>query len=193
MTVVLAPCLHRIADDDRLRARDACALHDELAHAARTDHEHGGAGGHFGCVEHGADAREDRAAEERGLLERDSAPERVVVSEDVALPLGEAPGRRPAIDRLPAKGHSGRPVGQRSVGNCRVEGLARRRPPATTPRALATRRRPGEHDVVSGANTRDRVADLLDHAGALVTENHGRRPTELALHLMEVGAADPDG
>ena len=33
---------------------------------------------------------------------------------------------------------------------------------------------------------------MLDDAGAFVPEHHRRRPLELALDLVEVGAADPD-
>ena len=42
------------------------------------------------------------------------------------------------------------------------------------------------------ASPRTRVPDRLDDARALVPEHHRRRPLELALDAVEIGAADPD-
>ena len=77
----------RIDDDDRLGARDARALHHELADAARADDEHRRAGSTRAAKQHRADAGERRAAEQRGLLERDRrrrSAARPLVDDDAA-------------------------------------------------------------------------------------------------------------
>ena len=56
--------------------------------------------------------------------------------------------------------------------------------------AVPARRRPGEDDLVTHAYRVDGIPDVLDDARALVPEHHRRRSLPLALHLMEVGAAD---
>ena len=186
------PCGNGVAGDDRPRARDPCALHHELADAARPDHEHRRAGRHVRRVEDGADPRQDGAAEQGGLVERHGGPERkcdLLRDDD---PLGEAAGGRAAVHGRAAVRHPRRAVGQRAVGDRRVERLARRRPPAAAAGAHAARRRPREHDLVAHPERRDRIADLLHDTRALVAEHHGRRAAELPLHLVEVGPADPD-
>ena len=60
--------------------------------------------------------------------------------------------------------------------------------------ALAALRREESHDVVAGRHARHALADLLDHARALVPE-HGRGVAGGvgAAGRVEVGVADPAG
>ena len=69
---------------------------------------------------------------------------------------------------------------------------ARRGPAARAVGAVPARRRPREHDLVPHRDRVDRRPGPLDDAGAFVPEHHRRRPLPLALHLVEVGAADAD-
>ena len=57
---LLAPRLDRVGDDDRLGARDACALDDELADAAGADDERDAARLRARREQDRADAREAR-------------------------------------------------------------------------------------------------------------------------------------
>ena len=72
---LLAPRLDRVDDDDRLGACDACALDDELADAAGADHERDAARLGAGREQHGADAGQRRAAEQRRIAQRHGAAE----------------------------------------------------------------------------------------------------------------------
>src|SRR5205823_10636590 len=62
---------------------------------------------------------------------------------------------------------------------------------------VAARRPPGDHDVVTRRDAGDTVADRLDRAGGLVTEEEGEVVVDGALPVVEVGVAhtarlDPD-
>ena len=185
--------LDRIGDEDRRGAGDPSALHHELADTAGADHEHGRAGGDLRRVEGGADAGEGGAAQQRSLVERDGAPKRQrdLLGDDD--PVGEAAGSGAAVDGLSSVRHPCCLIRQRTVDDRCVERPAGRGTTATASGARAARRCPGQHDVVARLHERHRVAHRLDGPGALVAEHHRRRALELALHLVEVGAADPDG
>ena len=189
---LLAARLDRVDDDDRLGAGDPRALHDELAHAARADHERDAARLRARREQHGTDARQRRAAEQRRVAQRHGAAGRQGDLRGDDDPLGPGAGRRAAVHRLAVERHPRRAVDERPVADRAVERHAGGGPAARAVGAVAARRRPREHDLVPDPHRVDRVAGVLDDPGALVPEHHRRRPLPLALHLVEVGAADPD-
>jgi hypothetical protein len=140
----------------------------------------------------GADPRQRRTAEQRGLIQRHAAAQRQrhLLGDDEALRQGAR--RRPAIERLAVEPHAGLAVQQRPTGDRVLQRHARRRPAAPAVRALATGRSPREHDLVAGREPFDTLADRLHHAGPFVAEHHRRRPLPLALDDVQVGAADAD-
>ena len=189
--LVAAP-RERIDADDRRRTRDAGALHDELAHAARTDHDHARPRRHARAEEHRPDAGQRRAPEQRRLAGAGSRRR---------WAARRARRRRPARRGTPWPCRGTRSPVASSSRCCRRRACRRRS------RGAAARMRPdvragspahsphdGAQDSTTSSPGATRVTsspDLLDDARALVTEHHRRRPPELALHLVQVGAADP--
>ena len=66
-------------------------------------------------------------------------------------------------------------------------------PSARAVRTVPARRSPREHDLVPHRDRIDRVADVLDDAGAFVPEHHRNRALPLAPDLVQVGPADACG
>ena len=56
--------------------------------------------------------------------------------------------------------------------------------------AVAAVGSPVEDHVVAGLYGADAGAERLDYAGAFVSENHGERPTQIALDHMPIAVAD---
>ena len=145
-------------------------------------------------VQHGADAGERGAAEQRRLLHRHGVAER-----------HRAPRRR---RRRARRARPSRCRGRRSRRRARARCGRRAACPCpiadeSGPHAAGRPRRHGPHSPQAGAQERTTRspsrspstsgADGLDEPGALVAEHDRRRPVPLALVGVEVGAADADG
>ena len=136
---LLAAPVDRVDGDDRLGAGDPRALDDELADAARADDEHRRAGLHAGGEDDRADTGERRTAEERGLAQRNPSCDRQGHSLGHDDALGEAAGRRAAVDGLAAAGRG--PSSRRRACRRRSPGAAGRRRRAARDGSRRTRRR----------------------------------------------------
>ena len=88
---LLAPRLDRVDDDDRLGSRDACALDDELPDAAGADHEHDAARLGAGREQHGADAGQRRAAEQRRIPSGTAPPVGSATCDETTTCSAQAP------------------------------------------------------------------------------------------------------
>ena len=97
-------------------------------------------------------------------------------------------------NRLAAARKPRRPVGKEALVLLLPDRQAQIRAVAQTVDALAALRREERHDVVAGRQRRDALADVLDDAGALVTE-HGRGVAGRigARRGVEIGVADAAG
>ena len=151
---LLATRLDGIDDDDRLGARDPCALDDELADAAGADHEHDAARLGASREQHGADAGQRCAAEQRRIPQRHRAARRQCDLRRDDDSLGPGARRRAAIDGLAAERHPGRAVDERPVPDRAVERHAGGGAAAGAVRAMAAGRRPREHDLVADTHRR---------------------------------------
>ena len=69
-------------------------------------------------------------------------------------------------------------------------GLAQDRLRAVAVKAVAAVRIPGQHDVIAGTDVAHRAADLLDHAGRLMAEDHRQRIAQRSIDHLEVGVGD---
>ena len=97
-------------------------------------------------------------------------------------------------DRLAVAGQACRPVGEVALVLLLADREAEVGARVEAVRALPALRREERHDVVSGRDGRDAVADLLDYTGAFMPE-HGRRVAGGvgAGRRVQVGMADAAG
>ena len=169
------------AGDEHGRESDAAEAdhHDRLAgrgprgvadRAAAGEHRAAEQGGDIGR-DVGAD-RDDRAAVDDGMGRECGCAE-------VVRDRGPVPGQPGAAAEQLARGVRGRPA---------LAGEAAVRPAAG---ALAAARQEGEHDPVADRDVADLVADGLDDAGGLVSEQHRHRTRPVAVHDRQVRVADP--
>jgi hypothetical protein len=94
-------------------------------------------------------------------------------------------------DRLAAAREAGGAVGQVALVLLLADREAQVRARAVAVDALAALRREQRHDVVTGGDVADAVADRLDDAGALVAEHRRRVPGGVdAGCRVHVGVAD---
>ena len=167
--------------DDAAGGGDAGGLDGRLADAAGADDRHRLARLDLGPVEHRPGAGDDRAADEAGSLERDLG----VDDDGLGLCdhdlLGEHAGVGEA-EGLLAAGREG-PL----VPPERVSAVGRLAPVAGVAAPAVAQR--GQHDVVADLHLGDGVADLLDHTGALVAEDDGRREHDRAVDDRDVAVA----
>src|SRR5262249_49237230 len=99
---------------------------------------------------------------------------------------------RPAVHLLAVQREPGGAVGQGARRDGTVERTAPGGAAARTVVALAARRSPGEHDLVTLPQPGDALPHGLDEPGPLVAEDGRRRPDPFALHRVQVGSADAD-
>ena len=186
--------LDRIDDEDLGRAGDPRALDDELADAARADHERREAGLGTRRVQHRADARSARRS--RAAPPPPAARRRRAASPPPASTTTRSASAPVAVPRKTVSPSSESPVRpSRSVPRPIAEDNGPHA--AGRPRRQARTRRtrsPGEDDAVALPQRRPTSdADRLDDPGALVAEHDRRGPVPLALVGVEVRAADADG
>ena len=189
---LLATLLHRVDDDDRLGAGDPRTLDDELAHAARADHERDAARLRTRREQHRADPRQRSAPEQRRVASGTAPPVGSATCEETTTRSAQAPVAVPRYTVSPSSDIPVVPSTSVPLPIARCSGTQA----AGRPRAQSAQwPHDGAHESTTSSpdlHRLDRVARVLDDPGSLVPEHHRRRPLPLALHLVEVGAADPD-
>ncbi len=182
---------HTIDRDDRRRPRQARGLDDVQADPATADHRDAAAGHHPRRVHHRAIARDDPAADEGGVFEGNRGRDlhRGGLGHGGALGKGRDP--RVVEDGLSGGvAEAGLPVRHQPGETHRRAHVTERGTSAEAIFATTTRHPPDRDDMITRHHRGDALADFLDDARALVTEDDGRFHREVALHHVEIAVAD---
>jgi hypothetical protein len=186
----LALELDRIDRDQRVGAGEGSAHHGRKPDPAEPEDRHRVARANAGGVEDGSGPGDDRAAEERGDLQRNAGIDddrrgsrdddslREGRDAEVVVDGGAVRREAPAAAEQPS----------RSVGGRR--GGAEDRLAARALGAEAAAGNEREHDVVALADVGDSRPDGLHDARRLVSEHHRHRPRTGAVHDGEIGVAE---
>jgi hypothetical protein len=187
---LLAPADDRVDAEHAGSAGDAGALGDRDADAAEADDHDGGAGLDLGGVQHRADARLHRAADDRGDLERG-----VVGDLDHAVGrhhglLGERGEEDAGARHGPSLVAQPRAAVGQHAGHVRVLGTDAELA-AHAVVAAAARRPEGEDDLVPLGQAAHAGAERLHRAAGLVTEDGRERARQAAVDEVQVRVAHP--
>src|SRR5438093_9808651 len=173
-----------VDSDDPIGAGDTRALHDGQAHSAAADDRDARASADLRRVQCRAHSRHHAAGDQTRLVERNRARHRDGLSRMNDRAGSEGTGREDAGEMLAIA----RTADARLGG---LLGLAQDRITASADRARATGDAPRDHDPVIRPHGGHRASDLLDDAGAFVTEEdrEGHAPAVRDLDV-EIGVAD---
>ena len=179
--------------DDLAGAGGLRAEQRREAHPAETDDGRGRAGTDLRGVDDGADARHDRATEQRRLVERyrlvdfdqRAAGHRRVLREHRASEV-MVQGRTVDVQALRTRQQRPRTV----RGGAR---LAQRGPTVGTRGAVAAARHEDDDDVVADSQVVDVGAERFDDAGRLVSEGHRQGPRPVPVDHRKVGVTETRG
>ncbi len=161
--------------DDAFGARHHRALHHRQADPAQPEHRHVLARPHPRGVEHRADAGGDRAAEQAGLVQRcrrmdpghrDLRQHRV---------FGEGAGAHVVQQRTPVQREAAAAVGHQPAVLAAADRLAQVGAVGTAILAHAALGHVQRDHVIARAHAGHADADLLDHAGAFLAQDHRER------------------
>jgi hypothetical protein len=97
------------------------------------------------------------------------------------------------VEGRAARGEAGRAVEQATAGQAGIRLLAEVALVAGAEEALAALGDPGHHHVVADGDVGDALPDLLDHTGALVSEDDRAVREHRAVLHGDVGVADAGG
>ncbi len=184
----------RFVDVDRqhpARAARHRAQKRREADAAEADHRHGLAGPHLTGVHHGSDAGHHRAAEERGLHQRDVLADfhDGAARDDGIFREGADPAMM-VERRAVVTGDAARPGEQRARAVGGGAAQAERGPALLAIGALPADRLEGHDHMVAGREIRDAWPELRHHAGGFVPERDGHRARAVAVDSGEIRMAD---
>ena len=180
----------QVDGDDAFRAGDDPAQQRVHADAAQADHRHLPARRHLCGVQHGADAGDHGAAEDRRVLQRHvvrDLDQRILRHHRILREHGQA---AVVVDRLAVQRQPACAGDQRAVGARVLELWHRFGPPAVAVAAVTATGDEDADDMVARLQAGDTRSDLLDDAGRLMAGDGRQFARAEVLDGGEVGVAE---